>query len=75
MTPETLKTVMKSQDLSVMDLATISGVTTRQVIAWRQGDFPIPMTVAFLLLALHENQLSHEWLVDKLQQELISQMT
>ena len=70
MTPETLKTIMQTQDLSVKDLATISGVTTRQVIAWRQGDFQIPMTLAFLLLALDEGQLTQDWLVDALQSEL-----
>jgi transcriptional regulator with XRE-family HTH domain len=70
MTPETLRQIMKKEDLSVKDLATISGVTARQVIAWRQGDFPIPMTVAFLLLALDEGQLTQDWLVDALQSEL-----
>ena len=72
MTSEELKTIMMSQSLSVMDLATISGVTKRQAIAWRSGTSPIPRTVAFLLLALNEGQLSQDWLVDTLHKELVS---
>ena len=70
MTSEELKTIMMSQNLSVMDLATISGVTKRQAIAWRSGTSPIPRTVAFLLSALEEGELSQDWLVNTLQKEL-----
>ena len=70
MTPEQLKEIMTRQNLSVMDLATISGASKRQVIAWRQGEFQIPMTLAYILLALEEKIISQDWLVDKVQSEL-----
>jgi len=70
MTPEHLKQIMTNQHLSVMDLATISGASRAHVLAWRQGEFQIPMTLAYLLLALEDGLVSREWLIDKVQQEL-----
>jgi len=70
MTPESIKTIMLNQNLSVKDLATISDVTTRQVIAWRMGTSPVPQILSFLLTALETGQITQDWLVEVLQEEL-----
>jgi hypothetical protein len=61
---------MKKQELSNQDLATISGVTYRQVMSWRSGQYPVPMMLSFLLSALDEGLIEQEWLINKLQKEL-----
>lgn len=70
MRPETMIEIMQRQGLSNQDVATISGVTYRQVMSWRSGQYPIPMMLSFLLLALDEGQLSAEWLISNLEKEL-----
>lgn len=70
MSPERMIQIMTNQSLSNQDLATISGVTYRQVMSWRSGQYPIPMTLSFLLSALDEGMITQDWLVDKLQKEL-----
>jgi hypothetical protein len=49
-------------------------VTYRQVMSWRSGKHPVPMMLSFLLLALDEGQLSADWLVNALQNELQEKM-
>ena len=70
MTPEALRQIMVNQNLSNRDLATISDVSYRQVMSWLSGQYPIPRTIAFLLLALEEGQMEQDWLIEKLQNEL-----
>lgn len=70
MRPETMIEIMQRQGLSNQDVATISGVTYRQVMSWRSGQYPIPMMLSFLLLALDEGQLSADWLISNLEKEL-----
>lgn len=74
MTPEKMIQVMNNQGLSNQDIASISGVTYRQVMSWRSGKHPVPMMLSFLLSALDEGQLSADWLVDALQNELQEKM-
>ena len=70
MTSEQLITIMRRQNLSVMDLATIVAGSKRQVIAWRMGESPVPQILSFLLMALEEGIITQEWLVDSVQKEL-----
>ena len=70
MRPETMVEIMKRQGLSNQDVATISGVTYRQVMSWRSGQYRIPMMLSFLLSGLDEGEIKAEWLMDKLQKEL-----
>ncbi len=70
MSPERMIQIMTTQALSNQDLATISGVTYRQVMSWRSGQYPIPMTLSFLLSALDEGLIEQDWLINKLQIEL-----
>ena len=74
MTPEKMIQIMNSQGLSNQDVASISGVTYRQVMSWRSGKHHVPMMLSFLLLALDEGQLSADWLVDALQKELAEKL-
>ena len=69
-TPQNLRQIMDNQNLSNQDLATICDVTYRQIMYWLSGKFPIPRTIAFLLLALDEGTISQDWLANKLEQEL-----
>lgn len=70
MSPERMIQIMNNQSLSNQDLATISGVTYRQVMSWRSGGFPIPMMLSFLLSALDEGIIHQDWLIIRLQEEL-----
>lgn len=70
MSPERVIQIMNNQSLSNQDLATICGVTYRQVMSWRSGQYPIPRTVSFILSALEEGQIAADWLIEQLQKEL-----
>ena len=70
MTPTTLKSIMDKQNLSNLDLATIVGVTDRQVRSWLTGAYEIPQLVSILLAALDENLINQDWLINIVQQEL-----
>ena len=70
MTPEKMIQIMDRQGMSNQDIASISGVTYRQVMSWRSGQHPVPMMLSFLLLALDEGQLSADWLISNLEKEL-----
>ena len=74
MTSEQLITIMRRQNLSVMDLATIVAGSKRQVIAWRMGTSPVPQILSFLLTALEEGVITQDWLIDILQKELRNQV-
>lgn len=73
MTPTVLKQIMLNQNLSNLDLATIADVSERQVRNWITGFYPIPRTVAYVLLALEENTMTQDWLANILQNELREQ--
>jgi len=62
--------IMQRQQLSNQDVATISGVTYRQVMSWRSSQYPIPIMLSFILSAIDEGELDVEWLMNKLQKEL-----
>lgn len=70
MTPTTLKSIMDKQNLSNLDLATIAGVTDRQVRSWLTGAYEIPQLVSILLAALDEDLINQDWLINMVQQEL-----
>lgn len=70
MTPQNLRRIMENQNLSNRDLATISGVQYRQIMYWLSGQYQIPTTVAYLLLALDEGHISQEWLLKAIENEL-----
>lgn len=70
MTPTTLKSIMDKQNLSNLDLATIVGVTDRQVRSWLTGAYEIPQLVSILLAALDEDLINQDWLINMVQQEL-----
>lgn len=74
MTPERMIQIMNNQGLSNQDVATISGVTYRQVMYWRSGKFEIPMMLSFLLSALDEGQLDQDWLMKALEAELLERV-
>lgn len=70
MTPTTLKIIMDKQNLSNLDLATIAGVTDRQVRSWLTGAYEIPQLISILLAALDEDLINQDWLINMVQQEL-----
>ncbi len=70
MTSEQMIQIMQRQQLSNQDVATISGVTYRQVMSWRSSQYPIPIMLSFILSAIDEGELDVEWLMNKLQKEL-----
>jgi DNA-binding transcriptional regulator YiaG len=70
MTPTTLRSIMENQNLSNLDLATIVGVTDRQVRSWLTGAYPIPQLVSIFLEALEEGLISQEWLLPRVEEEL-----
>ena len=70
MTPDDLEIVLYRLAVSKTDLATIVGVTPRQVNSWCRGVHPIPRSVAILLAALDNQKLSIEWVVDFVEAEI-----
>jgi len=63
---ETLKSIMLDLEFNTQDLSLLMGVTRRAVQLWTSGRNPIPQPVALLLLALAENRLTLEWIVERL---------
>ena len=70
MSPERMIQIMNNQQLTNQDIASISGVTYRQVMSWRSGKHPVPMMLSFLLSALDEGALNPNWLVAALENDL-----
>lgn len=42
MTPESLRAWRNAKNMTQLDLATLCGVTVRQIKRWEKGDYPIP---------------------------------
>ena len=73
MTPHTFITTLKRLELTHNDIATIAGVTTRQVNSWVRGVHTIPRSVALILLSLDSDQLDADWLVNAVEREVRSE--
>lgn len=56
--------------LSYTDLATIVGVTPRQVNSWIRNVHHIPRSVAILLAAIDNGKLSLDWVVNAVEREI-----
>lgn len=70
MTPEELKNALIRTELLNSDLATLVGVTPRQVTSWLSGKHHIPRSVAIVLRGLDEKKISKDWLVDIVKSEI-----
>lgn len=66
MNPETLKSIMTDLEFNTQDLSLLMGVTRRTAQLWASGSSPIPQSVALLLLAMADKQVSLDWMVDQI---------
>lgn len=66
MTPDQLKEIMRKLDFTSADVAIVMGVTRRTPQLWLAGRNPIPQSCAIVLLALLDNKVTLEWLVDQI---------
>jgi DNA-binding transcriptional regulator YiaG len=66
MTPEKLKAAMTKLEFNTNDVAVLMGVTRRTPQLWLAGRNPIPQSCALVLLALLDNKVTLEWLVDQI---------
>ena len=66
MTPEKLKDIMTKLEFNTNDLAVLMGVTRRAVQLWASGHNPVPQACAIVLMALLEEKVTLEWLVDQI---------
>lgn len=66
MTPDQLKTAMIKLEFNTNDVAVLMGVTRRAVQLWLTGQNPIPQSCAIVLLALLDDKVTLEWLVDQI---------
>ena len=73
MTPNQLRIVLDKLGLNNSDIATIAGVTPRQVNSWLRGVNSIPRSVVMILAALDNDQLSVEWLVEAVGREIAAE--
>ncbi len=73
MTPNQLRTVLDKLGLTNTDVATIAGVTPRQVNSWLRGVNSIPRSIVLILAALDNGQLSIDWLVKAVEMEIIQE--
>lgn len=73
MTPSQLRIVLDKLGLTNNDIATISGVTPRQVNSWLRGVNSIPRSVVLILAALDNGQLSVDWLVQAVEMEILQE--
>jgi transcriptional regulator with XRE-family HTH domain len=70
MTPVDFITTLRRLELTQNDIATIAGVTPRQVNSWVRGVHTVPRSVSLILLALDSDQLDADWLVDAVEREV-----
>ena len=70
MTPEELKNALIRTELLNSDLATLVGVTTRQVTSWLSGKHHIPRSVAIILRGLDDRKIDRDWLIDTVKNEI-----
>ena len=73
MTPNQLRTVLDKLGITNTDVATIAGVTPRQVNSWLRGVNSIPRSVVLILAALDNGQLPIDWLVKAVEMEIIQE--
>jgi DNA-binding transcriptional regulator YiaG len=66
LTPEKLKAAMTKLEFNTNDVAVLMGVTRRTPQLWLAGRNPIPQSCALVLLALLDNKVTLEWLVDQI---------
>lgn len=71
MTPGQLRIVLDRLQLTNGDIATIAGVTPRQVNSWLRGVNSIPRSVVLILAALDNSELSIDWLVKAVEKEVL----
>ena len=61
-----LKALMGRCELRVVDIAWMTGTTTRQVVKWRAGDAPVPRAVSLLLQAYEAGLVTAPWLAARI---------
>ena len=66
MTPDYLRHFMQEHQLTAPDLAAITGKTPRTVRLWLSGAHLIPLTVKLLVIAIVEERIDFDWILDKL---------
>jgi hypothetical protein len=70
MTGADLELILGRLGVSKPDLATIVGVTPRQVYSWLNGSHKIPRSVSIILAALDNKKINLEWVVDFVEMEM-----
>jgi len=74
MNPNELDIVTRRLGLLKSDVATIMGVTPRQVNSWSRGVNAIPRSVSIVLAALDNGLISTDWVVSFVEMEMKKEM-
>jgi predicted transcriptional regulator len=64
LTADELKTFMAVESISIVELATIVGVTRRSIEHYRSGRYPVPTWLSLLLAAIRDKAIDLDWLAD-----------
>jgi hypothetical protein len=70
MNSDGLKIIINRLGISKSDLATIVGVTERQVYSWLNRTNRIPRSVSIVLAALDNEKISLDWVVSFVEMEI-----
>lgn len=70
MNSDGLKIIINRLGISKSDLATIVGVTERQVYSWLNRTNRIPRSVSIVLAALDNEKISLDWVVSFVEMEM-----
>lgn len=70
MNSDELKIIINRLGISKSDLATIVGVTERQVYSWLNRTNRIPRSVSIVLAALDNEKISLDWVVTFVEMEM-----
>lgn len=70
MNSDGLKIIINRLGISKSDLATIVGVTERQVYSWLNRTNRIPRSVSIVLAALDNEKISLDWVVTFVEMEM-----
>lgn len=70
MNSDELKIIINRLGISKSDLATIVGVTERQVYSWLNRTNRIPRSVSIVLAALDNEKINLDWVVSFVEMEM-----
>lgn len=61
-----LRALMKRREMRIVDVAWLTGVTTRQVHYWLSGKTRVPRSVSLLLQIYEAGLVEARWLADRI---------